>query len=235
MEDYLESIFRLEQAHGAARPKEISKDLNVHKTSVTSAIKSLKDSGLVKHEPYEYIHLTSEGEELARSISTKHSILRNFLIRILNVPPSIAEEDACSMEHYIHEETLDQLVKLVECIESNPEFSKSFFEHFKSVQSKSASQSNSSPVFGDALMNNEPKVYKTLDELKPGEYGIIARLEMHEQIRHRIMDMGVIPGSKIGVVKLAPLGDPIEVDVRGFHLSIRKADAHGILIKEIGE
>lgn len=68
-----------------------------------------------------------------------------------------------------------------------------------------------------------------LAELKPGEQGIIAKL--HNTIgpvKRRLMDMGVIPGEQIKVEKIAPMGDPIEVTVKGYKLSLRKQEAKGI-------
>lgn len=66
---------------------------------------------------------------------------------------------------------------------------------------------------------------KTLRDVKIGETGRVARLHGEGAVKRRIMDMGVTRGTEITVRKVAPLGDPIEVTVRGYELSIRKADA----------
>ncbi len=66
---------------------------------------------------------------------------------------------------------------------------------------------------------------KRLNELKAGESGEVLRIEGEGQIRRRIFDMGVTPGAKILLRKLAPLGDPIEVTVRGYELTLRKSEA----------
>ena len=65
----------------------------------------------------------------------------------------------------------------------------------------------------------------TLRDLKPGEEGVVARIGDRGPMRRRIMDMGVTPGVLIKVVKVAPLGDPIEVNLRGYELSLRKDEA----------
>jgi ferrous iron transport protein A len=71
-----------------------------------------------------------------------------------------------------------------------------------------------------------------LNELKPGESGKIARLEGAGALKRRIMDMGLTKGTEIRVTKVAPLGDPIELTVRGYELSIRKDEAATIEIAD---
>ena len=66
---------------------------------------------------------------------------------------------------------------------------------------------------------------KTLKDLKVGEKGTVLKLHGEGAVKRRIMDMGITKGTEIHVRKLAPLGDPMELTVRGYELSIRKADA----------
>ncbi len=70
----------------------------------------------------------------------------------------------------------------------------------------------------------------TLREAAVGSTVKVVRVGGEGALRRRIMDMGVTPGTRIHVKKLAPLGDPMEVTVRGFELTIRKADAQLIEI-----
>ena len=66
---------------------------------------------------------------------------------------------------------------------------------------------------------------KTLRNVKPGETVKVAKINGEGALKRRIMDMGVTKGVEIYVRKVAPLGDPVEVTVRGYELSVRKADA----------
>ena len=72
---------------------------------------------------------------------------------------------------------------------------------------------------------------KTLKEAKVGETVTVVKLHGEGAIKRRIMDMGITKGVEIYVRKVAPLGDPIEVTVRGYELSLRKADAEMIEIE----
>lgn len=66
---------------------------------------------------------------------------------------------------------------------------------------------------------------KTLKDIPIGQTGKVARLHGEGAVKRRIMDMGVTKGTEIYIRKVAPLGDPIEITVRGYELSIRKSDA----------
>ncbi len=71
---------------------------------------------------------------------------------------------------------------------------------------------------------------KTLKEAKIGETVTVLKLTGDGAIKRRIMDMGITKGTEVFIRKVAPLGDPVEVKVRGYELSLRKADAEMILI-----
>lgn len=71
---------------------------------------------------------------------------------------------------------------------------------------------------------------KTLRNVKIGDTVTVRRLSGTGAVKRRIMDMGITKGTPVFVRKVAPLGDPVEVTVRGYELSIRKADADMILV-----
>ena len=72
---------------------------------------------------------------------------------------------------------------------------------------------------------------KTLRDVKVGETCIVKKLHGEGPVKRRIMDMGITKGVEIYIRKVAPLGDPLEVTVRGYELSLRKADAEMIEIQ----
>ncbi len=72
---------------------------------------------------------------------------------------------------------------------------------------------------------------KTLREVGIGDTATVVKLSCEAAVKRRIMDMGVTKGTEVFVRKVAPLGDPIEVTVRGYELSIRKADAEMIEVE----
>lgn len=72
---------------------------------------------------------------------------------------------------------------------------------------------------------------KTLNDLKIGESAKVVKLHGEGATKRRIMDMGITKGAMVTVRKVAPLGDPIELNVRGYELSVRKADAQNIEVE----
>lgn len=73
---------------------------------------------------------------------------------------------------------------------------------------------------------------RTLKELRTGEKGLIVKvLGEKGSVKKRLMDMGVTRGAEVLVRKVAPLGDPIEVNIRGYELTLRKAEAQNIILE----
>lgn len=75
----------------------------------------------------------------------------------------------------------------------------------------------------------------TIDDLKIGQYGTITSVGGEGALRLRFLDMGLIPGTTVRLQKVAPLGDPIQIQVRGYELTIRRADAQQIVLQEVRE
>ena len=69
---------------------------------------------------------------------------------------------------------------------------------------------------------------RPLDRLTPGERGRIAHIDAEPGIKRRLMELGLVPGTVVEMVRTAPLGDPIEVALRGLHLSLRRSEARHI-------
>lgn len=76
---------------------------------------------------------------------------------------------------------------------------------------------------------------KTLNDFKLGETGQIKKIDGERKIRRRLLDMGVTPGATILLRKKAPLGDPIEITIRGYELTLRKSEAALVLLEVKGE
>lgn len=72
-----------------------------------------------------------------------------------------------------------------------------------------------------------------LSELNKGQSGRISKLSCSRGIKSKLIDMGVLNGERIQVVRIAPLGDPVEVLIKQYKLSLRKQDAEGIIVEEV--
>jgi DtxR family Mn-dependent transcriptional regulator len=135
MEDYLEAIAFLREDERKVRVRDISRTLGVKMPSVTSALKKLSDEGLVVHERYGRVELTSRGDRIAEDVIHRHEALTRFLTEILGVDPDTAARDACAMEHPISTATRDRLSMFVEFVLSgtkHPEWLGDLRSHLES-------------------------------------------------------------------------------------------------------
>jgi len=134
MEDYLEAIFNLEKDLKAVRVKDIAEKMMVKLPTVTSMLNTLAQRGLVNHEKYEYVELTTKGKRIAKDVYRRHVIFRDFLTGILNIDEKTAEEDACKMEHTVSPVTLERFVKFMEFVENCPRGGSDWLHHFHEYQ-----------------------------------------------------------------------------------------------------
>ena len=120
LEDYLEAICHIVQQKQAAKARDISRRLDVNSSSVTGALQSLAAKGLVNYAPYDIITLTDEGMRIAEDVIRRHRTLHHFLVRVLAIEDTEAEEAACKMEHVISQKILERLIQFVDFVESRP-------------------------------------------------------------------------------------------------------------------
>ena len=107
-ENYLETILMLSKKLPVVRSVDIANELDFKKSSVSIAMKNLREGGKITVTQAGYIYLTDSGREIAEMIYERHEWLRNWLIS-LGVDSNIAAEDACKMEHVISKASFEAL------------------------------------------------------------------------------------------------------------------------------
>ena len=118
MEDYIKTIFLLEQKNRVARVKDIADVLSVQMPSVTGALKSLKNRDLVEYEKNSFINLTPKGIKLAKAVLQRHEILVEFFNAALGMNGDYAKAQACRVEHVIDMETAQRFQNLTRWIKT---------------------------------------------------------------------------------------------------------------------
>lgn len=119
-EDYLETILILYQRHGVVHAIDIANELAFSKPSVSVAMKNLRENGYITVSKTNEITLTETGRSIAETIYERHTLLSKWLIA-LGVPPEIAAEDACRMEHVISAESFSAIKQHAQKSASQPE------------------------------------------------------------------------------------------------------------------
>ena len=111
-EDYLEAILMIKQEKGYCRSIDIAKRLDFKKSSVSIAMKNLREKNHIAVSDQGFIYLTDSGKKIAEMIYERHELLSSWL-KSMGVPAEIANEDACKMEHVISKESFEAIKKHV--------------------------------------------------------------------------------------------------------------------------
>ena len=136
LEDYLETILSLEKTNKVARVKDIAEKMGVLRGTVTGALKNLSEKKLINYKPYSFITLTRKGATIAREITRRHEVLKDFLHNVLLLDPDKAEQNACRMEHGMDRTAIDRLVKFIEYVHYCPRTGDDWIKAFVNYYSK---------------------------------------------------------------------------------------------------
>jgi DtxR family Mn-dependent transcriptional regulator len=218
LEDYLEAILVLTREKKVARVRDIAARLGVAMSSVDGALRRLADEDLVRHERYEFVELTEKGVALARKIFDRHNLLTHLLHDILGVDAETAEKDACAIEHHVSQKTIQSIID---------------FSLLRENEEKYPTLKDSRVFHWHHGWREKGGKYPTLKDIPPGKSARVVRLTSHGAILKRMLDMGISAGVVIEVKRVAPLGDPMEVAILGYNLSLRKNEANYILVEPL--
>ena len=231
LEDYLETIYRLVGQHGFARVRDIANARHVNPASVSPALRRLDDLDLVQYERREYIGLTKDGEVAARRIYSRHQVLRRFFRDLLGLPSEVAEEDACAAEHSLSAQAADMLVRLFEFIEVCPE-ADDWMKRFRNcalVQPDKETCEHHCPALLE-LTNLQPSC--TIADLQSGQRARIYQIEAQGELRQRLVDMGLLPGSQLELIRKQEDTGAVRVAMQGYEIELQQSEAGVVLVEK---
>lgn len=113
LEDYLETIYIFSLKKSSVRITDISLCLGISKPSVNRAVNTLKNKGLVSHEPYGDVILTQIGREKGKLLYDRRKLIEKFLTDVLALTRDDAEKEACQLEHNISDSTVDKMASFM--------------------------------------------------------------------------------------------------------------------------
>ena len=130
-EDYLRTIYELQRSTGRVRVKDVSSALGVSMPTALEELRELDQEGLIVYERG-LVRLAEEAEKLAASLDRKRKVIMGFLEKVLGADPREAEQEACNLEHFLSEELLDSMERILNFAEEcGGEFSE-FMERVRS-------------------------------------------------------------------------------------------------------
>lgn len=130
LEDYVETIWLLQQANRVARVKDIATELDITRGSVSASLKTLAEKKLIDYAPYSFITLTPTGESLAKEIVRRHKALSRFFVELLGMSQEAGEENACRVEHAVDKEAVDRLVSFMDFVSACPRSGRDWLDRF---------------------------------------------------------------------------------------------------------
>jgi len=246
LEDYFEAVLILVRRGRVARVRDIAAHLQVGKSSVTGAIKTLAKRGLVNYEPYQFITLTDRGRELAEDISGRHVLLREFLSDVLGLDEEVAEANACRMEHAVDAELLDRLGKFSVFVRNCPRAGESWVRAFVErcgggdvdpevcgrciAEIDPSGGKVSTPLDAPGSDNGKQTVAMPLTMALAGQEVALVKIVGSSGFQHRLAEMGLIPGTRFSVINKGRPG-PFIISVKGSKLMLGRGTVHRIMVK----
>ncbi|MFP4173677.1 MAG: metal-dependent transcriptional regulator [Candidatus Hydrogenedentota bacterium] len=120
MEQYVEAIAQLLTQAKVCSVSDIAAEANVSRPAASRAVRDLAERALVEHRAYGYVDLTPEGRALAGKLDARHEALQTFLAKVLGFEDTVADEEACRLEHLINDETIERLALLTQFLSNHP-------------------------------------------------------------------------------------------------------------------
>lgn len=214
LEDYIETIFLLQEKDPLVKVRDIATRLGVTMASVTGGMRKLAAMEYIKYEKRHNVQLTDTGRQVAMEVYRRHEEMFSFYSDILGVNESASRDSACKVEHYLDSAIIEKTIALKKWIEELP--------------------ADIMADFDQKVRNAEVArvgMPMTLDRVPIGKVAVIKKINKSGEIGRRILDMGITKGAEVEVIRSAPLGDPIDIKIMGYHLSLRKSEAARIEVE----
>jgi DtxR family Mn-dependent transcriptional regulator len=228
-EEYLEALYTLTKDGETASTTAISKRLKVTPASVTEMVGKLSDEGYVNYQPYQGVTLTPKGFKVAEKMARKHRLLERFLHDMLGIGKSMVHDEACAMEHALSDETARALCQTLKYPDKCPDDG----NPIPPCDLKFSSCEECRKWRGGSLekVDRRKASIVSISTLKEREEGKIAFIRGDNKVLRRLLDMGLTPGTKIRISRIAPLKGPVEIAVRGSKLALGEGIACNVFVE----
>ncbi|MBE2189538.1 MAG: metal-dependent transcriptional regulator [Desulfobulbaceae bacterium] len=194
VQDYLKTIYKLQESTSAVSTTQIAKELDISGASVTGMLKRLAAMKLVDYNSYKGVRLTEDGTKVALEILRHHRLLELYLKESLGFSLAKVHDEACRLEHYVSDEFVERIDDLL----GRPEYS----------------------PLGNPIPTKEGRIpessYLPVTDAELNKQYIIKRIadDNHEMVAY-FEEVGLIPGVDIMVLSKAPFNGPLTIKYSG--------------------
>lgn len=232
VEEYLEILYKLSPKGEMVSTSQISESLKIAPASVTQMLKKLSEQGYVQYSPYKGAVLTKDGLKIAKKVTRKHRLLERFLCDVLKIKNHKIHEQACEMEHSLSDDAERALCHLLEHPDKCPGESIIPECDLKFTSCEECLRRKDDDV--EEVGKRNQNLISILD-LKEQNKAKVSFIRGDYNVIRRLLDMGITIGAIISVIKIAPLGGPVEVAVRGSKLAIGHDIASNVFVEACEE
>ncbi len=197
---------------------DISKHLNIAPASVTEMVKKLSTDGYVNYMPHQGVTLTRKGHEIAEKMTRKHRLLERFLHDVLKIGNEKVHREACAMEHALSDEAERAMCQTLQAPDKCPDDEQVIPACNLGFSSCAECQKWGADNLEGIGRRKQDVV--SLSTLKENQKGTVAFIRGDNKVLRRLLDLGLTPGTKIGISRVAPLKGPMEISVRGSKLAL---------------
>ncbi|MGZ7095862.1 MAG: metal-dependent transcriptional regulator [Methanobacterium sp.] len=232
VEEYLEILYKLSPNGERVSTSQISEELKIAPASVTQMLKKLSENGYVEYSPYKGAVLTKDGLKIAKKITRKHRLLERFLCDILKIKKDKIHDQACEMEHSLSDDAERALCQLLEHPDRCPG-EREIPECDLRFTSCDECLKRKEDDIEEVGKRNQNLI--SLIDLKEQNKAKVSFIRGDYNIIRRLLDMGITIGAIISVIKVAPMGGPLELAVRGSKLAIGHDIASNVFVESCDE
>jgi DtxR family Mn-dependent transcriptional regulator len=231
IEDYLKALYILSRNGKPVSTTEIAEHFKIAPASVTEMLKKLAKKGYVKYSPYHGAHLTNKGLQIAEKITRKHRLLERFLHDVLRIGKDKVHVEACEMEHALSDDAEESLCRFLNHPDKCPDDEKII--PACSLPFSSCEECVAVHMKGLEEVGRRNQNLVSICALKEGDQGKVSFIRGEHKVLQRLLDMGLTPGTSVGVVRVAPLKGPIEVSVRGSKVALGQDIALNVFVDSL--
>jgi DtxR family transcriptional regulator, Mn-dependent transcriptional regulator len=229
-EEYLEALYNLTQGNKTAGTSEISKRLKIAPASVTEMLKKLAENSLVNYSPYQGVTLTEKGMKIAAKMTRKHRLLERFLYDVLKIGKERVHNEACEMEHALSDETERALCLTLKSPDKCPD-DKNVIPacELDFTTCDECRKWNGDDVEKIGKRNTS---VVSISALKENQKGTVAFIRGDKKVLRRLLDLGLTPGTRVSVTRVAPMKGPVELSIRGSKLALGDEIACNVFVEK---
>jgi DtxR family Mn-dependent transcriptional regulator len=210
VEDYLKAIYDLERAGEPAATTEVAVRLGVAPASVTGMVRRLAEQGLLTHERYRGVRLTSEGRHAALRTIRRHRVIEAYLVRALGYRWDEVDEEAERLEHAASDDLVNRMATAIGEPTVDP--------HGAPIPSRDGAV--------------EELRYRTLADVAAGTTADVMQVSDDDpSLLRYLADLAIKPGSEVRVVDRAPFGGPITLEIGAATRVVGPALAERVLVR----